>query len=118
MRRPTTGWSAGALSCAVGASTAVQLAPEVRDRFYAQNGRLNFEIPGVTFTVRDWVQQPDGRIVIVGHTTTGHSFSENREIIVARFSTNGTPDASFDSDGYVVFDFGGSAYGGTVNLAR
>ena len=105
------------LPYALWAGSQAQAAPGDWDRSYGQNGRLSFEIPGVTFTVHDWLQQPDGRIVIVGHTTNSAAFNENSELIVARFNANGTPDTSFDGDGHVRFEFVSSTAGAT-NLER
>jgi uncharacterized delta-60 repeat protein len=45
--------------------------------------------------------QSDGKIVVAGN-------SNNSDFAVARYNTNGSLDTSFDGDGKVVTDFGGS----------
>src|SRR4249920_126601 len=94
------------------ACSPADAAPGDWDRSFGQNGQISFEIPGITFTVRDWLQQPDGKIVIVGRNTTGQSGSESAEIIVARFDANGSLDTSFDGDGHAHFTFVSGLTGG------
>jgi uncharacterized delta-60 repeat protein len=95
---------------------AAMAAPGDWDTSFAQAGRLPFTLPGVTFSVRDWVQQPDGKVIVVGHTT-GVNSTENNDYVVARFNLDGTPDASFDGDGYRQFDFGSTVIG-LIELER
>jgi uncharacterized delta-60 repeat protein len=45
---------------------------------------------------RSIVQQPDGRIVVVGHALNGTDFA------LARYNVDGTPDATFGTNGVVV----------------
>jgi uncharacterized delta-60 repeat protein len=52
---------------------------------------------------RDTVVQPDGKIVVVGF---GHNGTSN-DTVLARFLPDGTPDASFGTNGQVRTDFGG-----------
>ena len=70
------------------------------DLSFGTDGRLPLTIPGVDFSVRHWERQSDGKIVIVGHTLEPTFFGESNEYIIARFNANGTPDSSFDLDGY------------------
>lgn len=50
--------------------------------------------------------QADGKIVVAGSAYRGIT---NHDFVVARFNTDGTPDASFGTGGYVTTDFGISA---------
>jgi uncharacterized delta-60 repeat protein len=45
---------------------------------------------------RSILQQPDGRIVVVGHALTGSDFA------LARYNVDGTPDTTFGTNGVVV----------------
>ncbi|HXS80474.1 MAG TPA: putative Ig domain-containing protein [Gammaproteobacteria bacterium] len=45
---------------------------------------------------RSILQQPDGRIVVVGHALTGSDFA------LARYNVDGTPDMTFGTNGVVV----------------
>lgn len=47
--------------------------------------------------------QPDGKIVVVGSTTSGTN------VAVARLNANGSLDTSFDTDGKLAIDLGGTA---------
>ena len=46
--------------------------------------------------------QPDGKILVAGHTTGG-----NDNIALARYNPNGSPDLTFGTNGTVVTEFGG-----------
>jgi uncharacterized delta-60 repeat protein len=57
--------------------------------------------------------QPDGKIVVAGHTGTG-----NVNFLVARFNADGTPDTGFGFSGFNVLDFlGGADYAQAVAIA-
>jgi len=49
--------------------------------------------------------QPDGRIVVAGSS----SDASGRDMAVARYNPDGTPDASFDGDGLALVDLGGES---------
>ncbi len=51
------------------------------------------------------VEQPDGKLVLVGQTATDASSPAN--CAVARLSPNGSPDSSFGAAGKATVDFGG-----------
>jgi uncharacterized delta-60 repeat protein len=57
--------------------------------------------------------QSDGKIVVTGATRTSLTSSD---LVVARYTTNGSLDTSFGSLGKVIFDFGTSAEGASVVL--
>jgi uncharacterized delta-60 repeat protein len=48
--------------------------------------------------------QDNGKIVVAGQTNTGSSIYNN--FAVLRYNSDGTPDNSFDTDGYVTTSFG------------
>jgi uncharacterized delta-60 repeat protein len=60
-------------------------------------------------TATDVVVQPDGKIVVSGYTDTGE--------LVVRLGSTGTPDASFDTDGKVALELGGTSYANAVALS-
>ncbi len=51
--------------------------------------------------VNAMVQQPDGKLVLVGSTSVGGDFA------IARLNADGTPDTTFSGDGRQTVDFGG-----------
>ena len=51
------------------------------------------------------VLQPDGKVVVAGSSVVGGNF----DFALARYTANGALDASFNSTGTVLTDFGGSA---------
>ena len=56
--------------------------------------------------------QSDGKIVVVGSQTIG----TNSDLLVARFTTAGALDITFDTDGVLVSDFGGQEVGNDVAI--
>lgn len=49
--------------------------------------------------------QPDGKILLIGNTMYVNSSStQTKELILARFNTNGTLDNTFGTNGYVIYD--------------
>jgi uncharacterized delta-60 repeat protein len=107
---------AGALLCAFLAARTIHAAPGDWDRSFGVDGRVLLNAGNVTFSVRHWRQQSDGRVVIAGHVTDPNSF-ETSEYVVARFHGNGTADTSFDGDGVVRFNFMPFGGTGTIDLA-
>jgi uncharacterized delta-60 repeat protein len=59
---------------------------------------------GVFAAVRDMVIQQDGRIVVVGISSSGGP----PDLAVARYNPDGSLDVSFDGDGKVTTDFAGA----------
>src|SRR6185436_3846025 len=64
-------------------------------------GRVVFGNNGSDETAGGVAIQPDGKIVVAGHSITGRT----ADFMVARFNANGTPDASFGFGGSNVIDF-------------
>ncbi len=60
---------------------------------------VNTNATGATYSI---ALQADGKIVMSGGRTT--SFTVPFDFVVFRFNPNGTPDTSFDGDGYVTTD--------------
>ena len=77
------------------------------DTFFAPggadgNGFWTFDFGGASDTAKAVAVQPDGGIVIAGRG------NPNGDFALTRLSSVGIPDPSFDTDGHVGIDFGGS----------
>jgi len=82
------------------------------DSAFGTGGRVVLD-DGVSRGVNDAILTHDGKIVVVGQSPGGGSpnrttMDPTRDVIVARFNTNGTLDTTFDGDGLVTLDFGGN----------
>ncbi|HYE14111.1 MAG TPA: carboxypeptidase regulatory-like domain-containing protein, partial [Pyrinomonadaceae bacterium] len=80
------------------------------DTSFDGDGLLTLDFDSGADVARALVIQPDGRIVAAGTAAD----SAGKDFAVARFNEDGTPDASFDSDGKAVVDFtsaGDEAFG-------
>lgn len=81
---------------------------------YNANGSLDlsFDTDGIVITsigpdgdyIEDVAIQTDGKIVVGGYTFNG----SNTEFVLARYNTNGSLDATFDTDGIVTTSIGGT----------
>jgi uncharacterized delta-60 repeat protein/uncharacterized repeat protein (TIGR02059 family) len=62
--------------------------------------------------------QPDGKILVVGESfsSADMAVSGGQDFVIVRYNTDGTLDTSFDSDGKIVADFGGSDSAHSVTL--
>jgi uncharacterized delta-60 repeat protein len=56
--------------------------------------------------------QANGRIIIVGSSTTGTGTSFNSDIAIVRYTSTGTLDAGFGGDGIIITDYAGDGYSG------
>ncbi len=73
------------------------------DETFGSGGKVQTNIPGDAEGV---VVQPDGRIVVVGGSITVSSRTgTSGNFDVARFNSDGTPDATFDGDGRTTTSF-------------
>lgn len=89
---------------------------------YNTNGSLDntFDTDGIVTTIigdgdipQSVAIQSDGKIVVAGNSIIGSS----RDFVLVRYNTNGSLDNSFDTDGNVTTDFGGSYdYGYSVAI--
>ncbi len=79
---------------------------------YTSSGKVDstFGINGKTFTdlgnnelAMDMLIQTDGKILLVGYTTTANN--SNGKWMVSRYSSSGFPDSSFGTNGSVTLDF-------------
>lgn len=73
------------------------------DPTFATQGLFNGELPGNRSAAASAValQQKDGKIVVVGTTEDA-----NRDVVIARFNTNGSIDTGFGSAGVRYLDLG------------
>jgi uncharacterized delta-60 repeat protein len=84
------------------------------DPTFSGDGRVT--TPGVNpyTTVADAAVQPDGKIVVVGDTST--AFPDGNDLLVARYLPDGTLDPSFSGDGLQTTDVNGF-YDGAMGVA-
>ena len=84
--------------------TAIRVNPDGSlDTTFDGDGRLVFTQPGTTYVYALAVQS-DGKIVAAGYTSN----NGNVMIGVARLKPDGSPDTSFDGDGFVSTAIGNS----------
>ncbi len=74
------------------------------DSTFDGDGKLNTDIGTVDFGESVAIQS-DGKIVVAGSTQSG----ADNNFAVVRYNSNGSLDTTFDSDGVVTTDFGGSS---------
>ncbi len=72
------------------------------DTSFGTNGKVTTDF-GYHAHIHSMALQPDGKIVVVGHTFTRRS----DDFMMARYNANGTLDASFGTNGKVTTDFNG-----------
>lgn len=68
------------------------------DTSFGDGGGARHRISDDNDSITEIALQPDGKIVTVGSAM----INANRQLVVARFNTNGSFDNSFDSDGKVI----------------
>jgi len=86
------------------------------DTSFGSNGRATFELGGVYEGITETILQPDGQIVVLG----GTNLSGTARPVLARYSSDGQPDASFGSaatPGFNVIEIA-EAGGVLVDVAR
>jgi uncharacterized delta-60 repeat protein len=77
------------------------------DTTFDNDGKTTTDF-GLVDSARDVVIQPDGKIVVAG---TAGTIPLGSFFAIARYNTNGFPDATFDGDGRVQTDFSGGRFG-------
>lgn len=83
------------------------------DPSFGTNGVVHIAAPGQSFgEIEASVVQPDGSLVVTGSAFDGSSMN----LLVARFLTDGSPDPTFDGDGFRLIDLGGNEHGRAVDL--
>jgi uncharacterized delta-60 repeat protein len=100
----------------VGASRAIAIAryntDGSLDGSFGDEGRVRdqfapfFQVGGMTL-------QADGKIVVVGYSMA-EAGSTGSDFMLARYNPDGTPDTSFDDDGWLTRDFGADETGLSV----
>lgn len=70
------------------------------DSTFGVNGIVLNATPGIDEYVFGMDLQNDGKLVVTGRYFSSSDF----QVLVARFDSNGTPDATFDGDGMVLTD--------------
>ena len=97
------------------------------DATFGTGGVVLTDFPNGLSSIRDdasanaAVLQPDGKIVVGGTATitvtgAGGSTSQQQDLALARYNTNGTLDTTFGSDGRVAID-GASAFASIAGMA-
>ena len=83
------------------ATTAAVAAPGDPDSSFDGDGTRTIDHGGADFATAALVQ-PDGRLIVAGHGGIG------TDVIVTRLNPDGASDPSFDSDGTIAVNLGGS----------
>lgn len=68
------------------------------DPTFGSNGTVVTNVGGTNDYGRGVVVQPDGKVIVVGHTSLDQDINPGR-LAVARYNADGSPDASFGSGG-------------------
>lgn len=88
----------------------------ILDTTFSGDGRVDLVVPSSTSDgLTGIVLQNDGKIVVTGQSTFGDG---TRQIVVARFLSDGSPDPDFDTDGVVVVNASNLEYGLTGSNAQ
>ena len=75
------------------------------DTGWGANGVVNLDVVMDNDRGRNITALPDGRILVVGTATKS---ANTEDALVAILSANGPLDAAFDTDGYKLYEFGGT----------
>jgi len=73
------------------------------DLTYGTNGKVLTDFSNGYDIATSAVLQPDGKLLVVGHTATGSFFDES-DIVVARYNPDGSIDTTFGNSGKAVID--------------
>ncbi|MBP6427847.1 MAG: T9SS type A sorting domain-containing protein [Bacteroidia bacterium] len=78
------------------------------DTQFGTNGKTTTAIPGGILNYSFCsVMQPDGKIVLGGHTYDG----SGTQFVVARYDSTGNPDTQFGTGGFTIAGIGGTTFG-------
>jgi uncharacterized delta-60 repeat protein len=80
------------------------------DSSFDGDGTATIDFGSLADLADDAVLQPDGKIVVAGYKQDGE------EVAVARLNPNGSPDATFGTNGKATVDFGVAMFGNAVAL--
>jgi uncharacterized delta-60 repeat protein len=84
------------------------------DKTFNKTGIVKDSLPQLHETVKDVAVQSDGRIIVVGTSSSGNG----SDAFLARYTSDGKLDSSFNGKGYVVKDYDFIDYLTTVKLQR
>ena len=73
------------------------------DPTFGAAGKVMTDFRGTQDEARAVVMQPDGRILVAGRSY--RPSSSNSDFVLARYNSDGSPDTSFDSDGFIFTEF-------------
>jgi competence ComEA-like helix-hairpin-helix protein len=83
------------------------------DASFDEDGSLITDFDSLSVIGLSVVIQPDGKLLLAGFRSGPRDLS----LFIARYNSDGSPDASFGTSGKVIHDFGsGENYGGTLTL--
>ncbi|MCB0766435.1 MAG: hypothetical protein KDB95_04415 [Flavobacteriales bacterium] len=99
----TTGWARSGTDFDIGIVRCT--ASGVLDASFSGDGKLTLGYGTNNDGGEAVALQPDGRILVAGHTNSG----QNVEVVVARLTAAGLPDTGFGSNGSALCSFGDSA---------
>lgn len=74
------------------------------DSSFGVNGSINMDLQGRSDRIEGLMVQSDGRILLAG---SSHRDVGDLDGFIMRLTPDGELDPTFDSDGYVIIDFGG-----------
>jgi uncharacterized delta-60 repeat protein len=89
------------------------------DPTFARDGMLSVSDTSFHRYAADVALQPDGKVLTVGSRLPGASttFAEvGRDVALSRYDADGTPDATFGSDGRVLTDLGAAEGGAAAEV--
>ena len=101
----TTGYGRSAPTGTVDMVSFRYTAAGVLDTTWGTNGIVTLDLIGDNDRGRNIAALPDGRIMVVG---TGSKMAAVEDALVAILSANGPLDPAFDTDGYKLYEFGGT----------
>ncbi|MEI6200176.1 MAG: delta-60 repeat domain-containing protein, partial [Actinomycetota bacterium] len=87
------------------ASAAENVPQSIVDSTFGKDGNVITNLGGSDVANSTAIQQ-DGKIIVAGHS--------DNDFALARYNTGGDLDTSFDTDGTVTTNFGGTDYGYSV----
>jgi uncharacterized delta-60 repeat protein len=102
--RVRTAGTAASPSAAFLVTTAPSTATASFDQCFASAGLRRFSLNAAAESIRGMVIQPDGKIILVGSTTSATTASD---FLVVRLNPDGSFDRSFGTGGKIAFDVSG-----------
>lgn len=75
------------------------------DITFDMDGKLTTPVGSANDSGSALAIQPDGKILAAGTTGSDRYSYRNSDIVLVRYNSDGSPDATFDNDGIVITDF-------------